>query len=129
MVSACIKRRYFMTEGLILSKTMPNDKKAEIWCASHTPENAFMQETDVAIVELRFPADRFAENEKIIRRRFYKIFSNLDFNTLKATKEVDFEFSCPLMDGDLWNVVIAHCRTAQVTDYIISTFVEALDSL
>lgn len=129
MVSACTKRRYFMTEGLILSKTLPDDKKAEIWCASHTPENAFMQETDVAIVELRFPANEFVAKEKTIRRRFYKIFSNLDFNTLKATKEVDFEFSCPLMDGDRWNVVIAHCRTLDATDYIISTFVEALESL
>lgn len=117
-----------MTEGFILGRTLPNGIKAEIWLASHTPENAFVRENDVAIVELRFSAQRIISKEKTIRRRFYKVFPSLDFNTLKATKEMDFEFSCPLMDGELWNVVIAHCHTLSSTDYILSSFTEALDS-
>lgn len=118
-----------MTDGLILSRLLPTGGEVELWCASHMPEDAFMEENDVAIVELRFPADRFAETQKAIRRRFHKIFPSLDFNTLKATREVDFEFSTPLMDGKIWNVLIAHCHTAEVTDYIISSFSEAMENI
>ncbi len=119
-----------MQEGLILSKKTKEGFNAEILCASYTPESIVDDNGEVAIIELRFSGNgnRKARHPFKVRERFSKVFPDLDCDALQSTGEVLLEFTCPEMDGKLWDCMIAHCKSLSSTDYIISTFSSLLET-
>lgn len=116
-----------MQEGLIHTREYPDGIIADVWCAKNASENS-SDFDDFATIEMRFSTRYFAKREDVIKQRFQKMWSGLDFDCLKSTGEAVLEFTCTNIDGKLWNCVIAHCKTASITDYIISTFASCIDS-